>query len=286
MKINQAFLLLTTTFADILAKSDVYELLEVILKRSYAEIVLGMDDVLTSEEIQTFNQVVSQLKTGYPVAYITRRKFFYKDYFYVNQNVLIPREETSLMVEIGLDFLKTNYLNHQAIYYDFCTGSGNVGLSIQKYFPNLMSYLTDNSFEALEVAQSNQIGLNLTDVNFIHGDFLSPLLNQKKFLKANLITVNPPYIDSNDPWIAENVEKYEPHNALFAPNQGLFFYQAMAEHYYEIVDKTQKFLIIMEFGANQKAEIEAIFTKKVQNDTKINFIQDTNNHYRFITISN
>jgi len=60
----------------------------------------------------------------------------------------------------------------------------------------------------------------------------------------------------------------------------------MAEHYYEIVDKTQKFLIIMEFGANQKAEIEAIFTKKVQNDTKINFIQDTNNHYRFITISN
>jgi len=199
MKINQAFLFLVTTFADTLAKSDVYELLQVILKRSYAEIVLGMDDVLTARETQIFNQVVSQLKTTYPVAYITQRKFFYKDYFYVNQNVLIPREETSLMVEIGLDFLKTNYTSHQAIYYDLCTGSGNVGLSMQKYFPNLITHLTDNSLQALEVAQINQNRLNLKGTNFVHGDFLAPLQTQKRFLKANLITVNPPYIDFNDP---------------------------------------------------------------------------------------
>ena len=286
MKINQAFLFLATTFADRLAKSDVYELLQIILKRSYAEIVLGVDDFLTASEVATFNQVVTQLKTSYPVAYLTQRKFFYQDYFYVNQNVLIPREETTLMTEIGLDFLKTNYANNEAIYYDLCTGSGNVGLSMQKYFPNLITYLTDNSPQALEVARINQNRLHLKAVNFVHGDFLSPFLTQKKFQKANLITVNPPYIDLADLSIEASVKKYEPHNALFAPNQGLFFYQVMAQHYHKIVDKTQKFLIIMEFGMNQKAEIEAIFTKKVQNDTKINFIKDANNHYRFITISN
>lgn len=284
--IRTAFYLLTTRFADKLAKSDVYELLEQVLKRSYADLVLSMDDQLSSAEMQSLDKVIQQLTSDYPVAYLTGHKFFYKDYFFVNPDVLIPRSETEIMVDQALAFLKNNYTDRPAIYYDLCTGSGNIGLSVQKYFPKLTSYLNDNSLSALEVARTNQVLLKTKPVNFLPGDFVVPFLINQQIPRANLVTINPPYIDLNDNLIAPSVMKYEPSNALYAPDNGLFFYEQVADHYQELVDLDHPFLIMMEFGADQKREIETIFTKKMRNDTKINFIKDFDDHWRFITITN
>ncbi|ATG97763.1 peptide chain release factor N(5)-glutamine methyltransferase [Mesoplasma lactucae] len=284
--IRDYFQFVNQNFENRLTKSDVYELLEQTLKRSYADIVLNMDDKLKAEEIQKLDDAISLLKTDYPLAYITKRQYFYKNYFYVNSDVLIPRTETELMVENSFNFIQENYLDKDLVCYDICTGSGVVGLSLKNLDNQIDLYLSDISSKALLVAKENSVLLHEDNVKFIQGDFLNPFLKDQKIPRANLITINPPYIDINDPFVEESVRKYEPHLALFADDNGLIFYEKVAKNYEKLVNLKEKWMIMMEFGWKQKEQIEAIFKQNIKENIKIDFIKDNSNNWRFVKIHN
>lgn len=268
-----------------LAKSDVYEILEEILKRSYVEIVTDFDYSLTDEQKQKMNKAMEQLNTDYPLPYITKRKAFYHSNFYVNEDVLIPRADSEVLVEQALNFINEYYLKTKAVVYDICTGSGCVGLSIKRERSNIDLYLSDISTPAIRVASENALLLSAQNVNFLTGDFLKPFKN-KTIPRANLITCNPPYIAIGDSDVDDSVEQYEPHLALYAKDNGLYYYEQMAKNFYKLIDTNNKFMILMEFGYTQKDDIESIFNKNIKKGTKIEFVKDNSDNWRVIKIFN
>lgn len=266
-----------------LEKSDAYSILETVLEKSYAELVLNFDYVLKPEEKDKMKKAMDKLDEGYPLPYITKRKFFYKNDFYVNEDVLIPRNDTQVIVDEAVKFINDEYENNTAVVYDVCSGSGAIGLSIKYERTDTDVYLSDISKEAMEVARENEVLLDLKDVHLLVGNFLKPF---KKLPKANIIVCNPPYIDPNDPDVEDSVKKYEPHIALFAKDNGLYFYEQMAKSYHRYVDDKKKWVLLMEIGYKQKDAIEAIFQKTLKKNNKINFVKDLKGNYRVLKITN
>ena len=155
---------------------------------------------------------ILKLKQGLPVQYIVGNVDFYGSIIEVNENVLIPRFETEELVDRVIKKLK-NKKNLDIV--DLGTGSGCIAISLAK---NLNSNVdaVDISKEALEVAKKNAINNNVK-INFYLGDMLNPL--NKKY---DLIISNPPYI-AYDEEIMDVVKNNEPHIALYAENEGLYY---------------------------------------------------------------
>ena len=176
--------------------------------------------------------------------------------FYVDEHVLIPRQDTECLVEAAYDFLKdrvalTKLLKKPSLrVLDLCTGSGCIGISLKKMLPELTVVLTDLSEGAIEVARRNARSLE-TDVTILQGDLFHALdaLSEEE-RKFDLILSNPPYIPTRvvDGLMPE-VRDHEPHMALDGMEDGLAFYR-------KITEKSPHFLkkdgaLFYEIGAEQ-----------------------------------
>lgn len=226
----------------------------------------------------TLQQLLRLLKDQYPLPYLLRKKYFLGTDFYVDERVLIPRDETEGLVKLALAWLERY---PKAKIVDLGTGSGVIGLSLKKAFPQAKVWLSDDSWAALQVAQKNSQIHNLSTF-FLLGNYLKPL--QDLMIKPNLLVVNPPYINQelND-W-APNL-RFEPSRALFAPNNGLFFYQKLFKNLETIIDQTQPTAILLEFGYRQKNEIESLLNEMpLSTRFKINFYRDLNHHWRYLML--
>lgn len=218
---------------------------------------------------------LKKLENNIPVQYIVGNVDFYGNIIKVNPNVLIPRFETELLVEKTLKYIK-KYFNNPTIL-DIGTGSGCISIALKKELEYSTIDAVDISNKALEVACVNSKENN-TLINFYQSDIFS---NVKK--SFDIIISNPPYIDYNDKEIMDIVKNNEPNNALFAPNNGLYFYE-------EIIKKSknylnQKSLIAFEIGYKQASDIKKIAKKTFPNSTII-VDKDLNNLDRFIFILN
>jgi release factor glutamine methyltransferase len=186
------------------------------------DLYLKFDQPLRDGELERCREFVRRRSQGEPVAYIVGEKDFYGFSFAVDSRVLIPRPETEILVEAALDVLKKR---EAAMILDLGCGSGCLGLSILAK-SSAKGILVDFSEGALQVARSNAERLNLLDrAEFLRGDASTDLVADREF---DVIVANPPYIAETDPRVQDTVVKYEPHEALFAADDGFSAIQAWA----------------------------------------------------------
>ena len=194
------------------------------------------------------------LKKGIPVQYIVGNVDFYGNIIEVNKNVLIPRFETEELVSKLIDYIH-EYFDKKIDIVDIGTGSGCIAITLKKQLDCDMTAV-DISDEALEVAKKNAINNNV-DIKFIKGDILTPLTK-----KYDCIVSNPPYISYNEE-IMDIVKNNEPHIALYADNDGLYYYEEILKNAKEYINK--KSIIAFEIGYTQGKRIKELKDKYLPN---------------------
>ena len=182
---------------------------------------------LSESEMLTFHFAVKDLLKNKPIQYIIGETEFCDLKFKVNENVLIPRPETSELVMKIVNSQRST-VNSQQSNLDIGTGSGCIAISLAKHLPNSKVYALDISEKALEVAKENAVNNNV-NVTFIHDDILS--LKNNIETKFDIIVSNPPYVrELEKAEMRDNVLNWEPHNALFvSDNNPLIFYRSILE---------------------------------------------------------
>lgn len=215
-----------------------------------------------------------RLKKGEPVQYIVGNVDFYGNKINVNKNVLIPRFETEELVEKTINYIK-KYFDKKIDIVDLGTGSGCIAITLKKEI-NCNMDAVDISSNALSVARENA-KINNVDINFYEGDMLKPL--NKKY---DVIISNPPYISYNEK-IMDIVESNEPHLALYAEDNGLYFYNKILESASKYLK--DKSLLAFEIGYTQGREIVST-AEKCFPQAKILLEKDLQNRDRFIFILN
>lgn len=215
-----------------------------------------------------------RLKLGESPQYIVGNVNFYGYDLKVNKNVLIPRFETEELVEKTINLAKKyNFFNPKIL--DIGTGSGAIAIALYKNLSKDVTAL-DVSKEALDVSKENAL-LNDADIKFVHSDIFSNVDN-----KFDIIISNPPYIDENDD-IEDIVLNNEPKEALFAPNNGLYFYEEIIKNSNKYLN--DKFLIVFEIGMTQGRAITEL-AKKYFPNAKIICEKDLSKKDRFVFILN
>ena len=209
------------------ASAMILILLEHYFKITRVKMALEPDMRLSESEMLTFHFAVKDLLKNKPIQYIIGETEFCDLKFKVNENVLIPRPETSELVMNIVNRQKTKDKRQLSIL-DIGTGSGCIAISLAKRIPNSKVYALDISEKALEVAKENAIN-NDADITFIHDDILS--LNNKIETKFDIIVSNPPYVrELEKAEMRDNVLNWEPHNALFVSDSDpLIFYRNILE---------------------------------------------------------
>ena len=206
-------------------------------KVSSSDIIIHAKNEIDVDVIKLLQNALMQLKRHVPVQYITGKTWFYNLSFEVSNAVLIPRPETEELVLEAINFLKENAGKK---VLDIGTGSGCIPISIKKNIPNAIVTSVDVSEAAIIVAKKNAVE-NKVEINFLKVDFLNER-NYKELAEFDLIISNPPYIPENEKKnLDKNVTDYEPHLALFVPNNDpLIFYKKIlifAENHLKIGGK-------------------------------------------------
>ena len=217
------------------------------------------------------DDAIERLNNGEPVQYIVGNVDFYKYNFIVNKNVLIPRFETELLVEKTLNYIN-KYFNKNIDIVDLGTGSGCIAITISKEL-NISVDAVDISEKALEVANINNIK-NESSVNFYLGNMLEPL--NKKY---DVIISNPPYISRNEE-IMDIVKNNEPELALYADNEGLYYYEKIIKEASNYLK--DRYLIAFEIGYKQAEKIKEYALTYLDGEVFIE--QDYSGKDRFVFI--
>lgn len=218
---------------------------------------------------------IKRLNKGEPVQYIVGNVDFYGYKINVNKNVLIPRFETEELVFKTINLIKKN-LNENIKVLDIGTGSGCISIALKKEIPGLDITAVDISEDALVVAKNNALENNC-EINFIKSDLFNNIDD-----KYDLIISNPPYI-SYDEQIMDIVKKNEPHLALYAKNNGLYFYEEIIKNSSNYLN--DKNIIAFEIGYLQANEIKKMAHKYYPN-ANIIIEKDIQEKDRFVFIIN
>ena len=218
---------------------------------------------------------IKRLNNGDPVQYIVGNVDFYGYKINVNKNVLIPRFETEELVFKTINLIKKN-LNKNIKVLDIGTGSGCISIALKKEIPGLDITAVDISEDALVVAKNNALENNC-EINFIKSDLFNNIGD-----KYDLIISNPPYI-SYDEQIMDIVKKNEPHLALYAKNNGLYFYEEIIKNSSNYLN--DKNIIAFEIGYLQANEIKKMAHKYYPNSNII-IEKDMQEKDRFVFIIN
>jgi len=189
--------------------------------------IINKQFLLTTEQEQLLNNYTVQLLDHKPVQYVLHEAWFAGMQFYVDENVLIPRPETEELVEwVIKEVLSFEFTVYSLL--DIGTGSGCIPIALKKKLSPVEIHALDVSATAIEIAKKNS-ALQQTEINFHQLDILNE--NEWKQLPTfDIIVSNPPYIkQSEEDEMRKNVLQYEPHIALFVPeNDALIFYKTIA----------------------------------------------------------
>jgi len=232
------------------SKLDSEILLSEIIKKNRKYLILNSNEELKKENIKSFDYLVKRRKKGEPIAYLINKKEFWKQNFYINQNVLIPRPDTETLVE---ETLKLFNVNSKLNMLDIGTGSGCILISILKERRNFFGTGIDISKKAINVARFNAKMHQLSNrVKFYNSDV-------DKFLigKYDLVVSNPPYIKRQDlKYLEVDVKGFEPKLALDGGKDGFSKITKVISKTSTLLKKNGRF--ILEIGFGQKKKILSI----------------------------
>ena len=194
------------------------------------ELWSGKDTQILPNERKLIEEIVEGLLKYEPIQYLLGETEFYGLRFVVNKQVLIPRPETEELVEWIVSDAKTAYFSNELRVLDIGTGSGCIAISLAKHLPKAKVYGLDISEEALSVARQNAV-INQVAVEWIRQDILDSCESNDLPQTFDIIVSNPPYVTpAEKAAISQNVLEYEPHLALFTPqDQPLLFYERIAD---------------------------------------------------------
>lgn len=233
---------------------------------------LSLSEKITEERQQQYDAAIDRVLTGEPFQYVVGFAHFYGETFQVTEDVLIPRFETEELVELLLNREPKEGLT----IVDIGTGSGAIGLSLAKQSSNTV-YVTDKFASTLEVAKANGKALGIDNVTFLAGDIFEPLIERD--IKVDVLVSNPPYIGLEERDVMSESTRYEPESALFASNDGLYFYQRMIDHLHEVLNPGGR--VYFEIGYRQGKAIQEYVSTRLPK-VKVEIIKDINQHDRII----
>ena len=210
----------------------------------------NLSEQLSKEnEEKYFSLIEKHIEEDVPLSHLVGFEYFYDRKYKVTKDVLSPRMETEELIYKVIEYVKATNRNNLKIL-DLCTGSGIIAITLKKELEQVSVYIiaSDISEKAIEVAKENAQNHN-ADIRFIQSDIFNNIDD-----KFDIIVSNPPYIDRKDEvTMQDNVLKYDPHLALFAEEEGMYFYRKIIEQANDYLDENG--VIFFEIGYDQKDKI-------------------------------
>lgn len=200
-------------------------------------------------ENKYFSLIEKHIKEDVPLSHLVGFEYFYDRKFKVTKDVLSPRMETEELIYRVVEYVKSTKKNNLKIL-DLCTGSGIIAITLKKELSqfSIDVVASDISEEAIKVAKENAQSHDAT-TKFIQSDIFNNIAD-----KFDIIVSNPPYIDRKDEvTMQDNVLKYDPHLALFAEEEGMYFYRKIIEQANDYLNENG--VIFFEIGYDQKDKI-------------------------------
>ena len=200
-------------------------------------------------EDKYFSLVEKHIKEDVPLSHLVGFEYFYDRKYKVTKDILSPRMETEELIYKVIEYVKASNKNKFKIL-DLCTGSGIIAITLKKELDQVSVDViaSDISEEAIEVAKKNAQSHNAT-IKFIKSDIFNDIGD-----KFDIIVSNPPYIDRKDEvTMQDNVLKYDPHLALFAEEEGMYFYRKIIEQANDYLNENG--VMFFEIGYDQKDKI-------------------------------
>lgn len=236
------------------------------VKKEY--LILNEGKIVEETIVDKYLQNIEKIYNNYPLQYITGKQEFMGNIFEVNENVLIPRADTEILVEEALKII-----NENDEILELCTGSGIIPICIAIKKQNIRIYATDISLSALELAKKNAETNNvLNKINFTQSNMFENIDG-----KYDVIISNPPYIETEIICALDEQVKKEPTIALDGGKDGLDFYRIIAKQAIKFL-KPDGFLCL-EIGYNQKQKVINLLNDKYKN---IKCIKDLSSNDRVI----
>jgi release factor glutamine methyltransferase len=228
-------------------------LLSQAINKSREFIILNSNYNVSEKEYRYFKEMVNQRLRGKPIAYITGKKFFWKDEFLINEKVLIPRPDTEIIVEQVLEIFKNKT---KINFLDIGIGSGCILLSILKERKDFRATGIDISNYALKVCKINAYKLGVKNrIKLFKSDI--DKFNKEKY---DLIISNPPYIKNLDlTYLEKDIAKFEPKIALDGGLDGISEIRKLIKKSSELIKNNGK--LIIEIGYDQKDEVKQLLRK-------------------------
>ncbi len=244
--------------------------------KDFYDLLRHFDEEIRDE--RKLENQLTQLTSGYPLQYILGYAYFVNSNYKVNEEVLIPRQETEqLAVSTMSKIIKLFGKDPKIKIVDIGTGSGVLGIYLKEYFPKSQVICTDISSKALEIAKINAQEHHV-QIDFRLGDMLEPISNEEDI---SVIVSNPPYI-LDVSTVSEQTLKYEPHLALFA-NPDTKYYETILTSIDNMLLNDKKYLIAFEIGEDMKDRLTDIIESKYP-EIMYQFDKDIYGKYRFLYI--
>ncbi len=269
-----------TTIGEILYLNEdsisVFEkklLLSHVLGLSNEKLNLTQSEKVDEKDIKNFEQLINRRKNSEPIAYLTNIKSFWKNDFYVDQSVLIPRSDSELLIESVIEYFPD--LTKTYNFLDLGSGSGCLIISLLNEYLLSSGIGVEIDKKAIKVSEKNkEFLLNKDRLKFLERDFTN--YDTSSF---DIIISNPPYIPFEEKKdIMKEVRNYEPSNALFADEKGLYFYRKIIENLSKQLKREQ--FLFLEVGINQPDGVVKIL--KNNNFNVISIKKDISNIPRCI----
>lgn len=236
------------------AKIEADYILKFALKKPSSFFISNQKTNIEKSQEELISSILKKRIKREPLAYIFKEWDFYGETFYLDNNSLIPRQDTELMVDLVLSqFDKKSKLN----ILDLGTGSGVIGITLSKFYPNSLITISDISPKALKVANKNIKKHKVSNVHSIESNWFVGFKKKEFF---DLILTNPPYICKGDVHLTNLEINYEPSNALVSANNGF-------SDIFKIIDSAPNFLkpqgkLFIEHGYTQANKVKNYLQKK------------------------
>lgn len=251
-------------------RRQVEELLSHALKLPRIELYMQYDRPMIEKELNELREYIKRRAQGEPWQYIVGEVEFFGCRIQVNRDVLIPRQETEILVDLIAKQLPT----HPIEIWDVCTGSGCIGIALKKKRPDCKVVMSDISKESLEVARENA-SRNGVEVEFLQGDLMAPFQERK----ADLVVCNPPYVTEQEyPQLDREVRDWEPKRALVG---GILFYERLAKELPSYLNPGAK--VYLELGTGMGEQVLSLFHPATWSHREIQ--KDWSSHDRFLVLS-
>ena len=252
-----------------------YEFLMDILNCDRTKLILIENEEVNEDVLDKFADMLSQYIFDYrPIEYILGYTYFCGHKIYVDENTLIPRHETEEVVEAAIEVInKHEYKN----ILDLASGSGAISISVKNVLPSIDIIGSDISEGALKMAKrnANSVGVN---VDYIESDVLDYFINHN--MKFDMIISNPPYV-SFDYELPNEIIGHEPKIALYAKEDGMYFYRKILEDSSKVLNKGGS--IVFEIGYDQGKKIKEL-ASNILSDYSIEVRKDIANNDRIVII--